>query len=620
MKRLNPIFEGRRAGIPIQEGLFFLACFFILLFQIRPALVLEEQPQVFFKGFRFLKENLQIPGGLVDWFSSLLQQFWFSDWAGALCLVLCFWTVASLTRRWMRTIFTDRPIRTIHLIPAAFLLVLHGSTVFRLSVCLALAVNLAALIAFIERAPKAQSFKAQAARMLAGLAAMVLLYWFTGGAFYFFAVLLGFYDILPGKRIISGIILLAASGILPAAACASVFLVPLRQAFVHNLPFENPFRIRFIGYGIPAFYIIVQGCGAFMKSPSAKKTAAAPKGRVRVWKPAVWALLLSGAVFTVSRATLDETVRSVSSLNRSVRKERWPDALESSRRCRSANPLITFQTNLALFETGRLLDKMFAYPQPYGPDGLLMNMEWCSAFPEEAGNLYWKLGLISEAQHWTHEAFEQKGATADILMRLGAIYMLKGNPGAAGRFLENLKNVPFQGDTARKLMHLNENPEDLAQNEMLMRAASCMPSRDDITLGEPSKRQFEILLGRNRKNRMAFEYLVAHFLLAGDLNMVRKGMMYFYGLAYPQIPVHVQEALLLQTALERKLDPGRLKTWLDPSVFKRFIAYQEVLRGHRGNTAAARRELQASFGDTYWYYLMYKKYASRRPEQQHDTR
>jgi hypothetical protein len=616
MKSFNPIFAGKRAGIFIQEGFFFLACFFILLFQIRPALSLEERPPVFFKGFGFLRENLAIPGGAVDWFASLLKQFWFSDWAASLCLVLCFWAVTSLTRKWMQMIFTDRPIHTIHLIPAAFLLVLHGSYAFRLSVTLALATNLAALILFIKRAPGAGTWKAQAVRVPAGLAAMVLLYWFTGGAFYYFAVLLGLYDIYTGKRTVAGVIILAASGILPAAACASVFLVPLMQAFVHNLPFENPFRVRFIGYGIPAFYLIVQGCGAFMKSPSTKKAAAAQKGPDRVWKPAVWALLLTGAAFLVLRISMDDAARSVLNINRSVRMERWVDALETSRRCRSTDPIVAFQTNLALFETGGLLDRMFAYPQKGGTAGLVLDHHGCLAWPEQASALCMRLGLLGESEHWAHEALELKGAAPGILKQLGILYLLKGEREASDRFARALAKVPFQSKAARDLLMCRGDVSRYDSTAGIAIIPSLLPSKDLVSLGEVTSLALAALVNHNPRNRMALEYFIGYNLLTGDLKMVRRSMFYVYALNYPRIPTHVQEALLLQDAIERKLDPAILKSWLDPFIFKRFTGYQQIIRAHLGDKAAAQRELQASFGDTFWYYLMFIRPAVEKSEHQ----
>ena len=103
----------------IQESLVLLACFFYLYLRVHPLLILESQPPIFLKGTDFLSEFLRIPGGLTDWLSALLMQFWFSNFLSALFLTLCIWMVALLTRKWMETLTENRSIHTFHLIPAS---------------------------------------------------------------------------------------------------------------------------------------------------------------------------------------------------------------------------------------------------------------------------------------------------------------------------------------------------------------------------------------------------------------------------------------------------------------------------------------------------------------------
>ncbi len=113
-------------SIWIQECLFLLVCFFYLLFQTRPVFFLESQTPVFFKGFDFLNQFLNIPGGLADWLSEFFMMLWFSNFIGALFLTICLWLVTLLTKRWIETLTEIRPIYTFHLIPAGLLLVLHN--------------------------------------------------------------------------------------------------------------------------------------------------------------------------------------------------------------------------------------------------------------------------------------------------------------------------------------------------------------------------------------------------------------------------------------------------------------------------------------------------------------
>jgi hypothetical protein len=240
-----------QAGVWIQECFVLLACFFYLFFQIHPILILEFQSPAFLKGVDFLSEFLKIPGGLTDWLSAFLMQLWFSDFFGALFLTLCFWMVGFLTKKWIESLTEIRPIYTFHLIPVGFLLALQNQYDFPLSITMALIINLFFLILFIRWTPRQWVF-----RVILGLAITILLYWTTGGAFLIFTVLCGIDDLLNRKQIANGLVLLIISSVLPLVASESVFIVTLKQAYLHNLIFEYPIKFWIIEYGFPSFFLL----------------------------------------------------------------------------------------------------------------------------------------------------------------------------------------------------------------------------------------------------------------------------------------------------------------------------------------------------------------------------
>jgi hypothetical protein len=593
----------------IQECLVFLACFLYLLFQIHPVLNLESQPPVFLIGAGFLSEFLNIPGGLTDWLSALIMQFWFSDFLSALFLTLCFWIVVLLTRKWIETLTGSRRIHTFHLIPAGLLLVLHSQYDFHLSNTLALIINLSFLILFIQWAPKRQAIRAAL-----GLAISVLLYWTTGGAFLMFVVLCGLEDLLFRKQIASGLLLLLISAVLPIAGAASIFLVPLRQSYLHNLTFEYPVKLWIAGYGLPAFYLLTLIIAFAAKYNGIRKPFRRITRLAYIWKWAMGTILLFGGTILLVQKAYDDTLRLTFQINRSVREACWSDVLNAVQRCSNVNPLLLCQTNLALFQTGMLLDKMFAYPQNEGTVGLLMNRKWRKVWSEQVSNVCWNLGLVNESLHWSHEALQQEGPTPRVLKQLAMVYMAKGDNEAANRFLLNLKDVPFHGKIAEDLIRLDENPSELALSSTFKCILSYMPEEDFITLGESSSRELELLLRRNPKNKMAFEYMMAYYLLAGDLKEIYANVSKFDMFDYPQLPRHIQEALIFGAAVNQKFEFNQVKDMIDPSIFKRFMEYRQIILNHRGNNSIARQYLQVSFSDTYWYYLMFVKPASRQSE------
>jgi len=599
----------------LQEGLFCLGCLIYLMIRIHPIHVLELHPPVFFIDLKFFEDFLSIPGGMTDWFSALCMKFWLSDLLTALFLTFCFWIVAFLTKKWIETLTDHRPIHTFHLIPAGILLVLHSQYDFTLSITLSLIINLLLLNIFIRWAPTHQAI-----RVVFGIVVSIFLYWVTGGAFLMFVVLCGLSDILFRKQIVNGLFLLILLPVLPYLLSTSIFLVSLEQAYLHNLVIEDVVNPWMNYYSLPVFFLLTLIVTILVKVSAIRESIKELSERTRlkkvsyIWRYAAGFLFVVGGTFLLAQKIYDRPIWLILEINRSIKENRWSDVLKLTSQSTSVNPLISFHTNTALFHTGVLLDRMFMYPQPYGTAGLIMNFEWCSAWPEEASNMYWKFGLVSESQHWAHEAFEQKGYTSDLLKRLGLVYMIKGDHEAAKRYFLKLKKIPFEEKTAEYLIRLNEKPSEIAQDSALNYIQLCMLRENFILSGNPSLLQLELLLRTNPQNKMVFEYLIAYHLLSGDLQALISRIPDFEVFAYSQIPIHVQEALLIHATMTEYFDQSQIENIIQPLIYKRFSECEQILRKHKGNIYSAKPELQTQFGNTYLYYLMYVKPTPPPPE------
>jgi len=392
--------------------------------------------------------------------------------------------VALLTRKWLEILLQKRALHTFHLIPAGLLLVLHVQYNFRLAITVALIINLAAVIVFMLWRPQRPSL-----RNVAALLAAVLLYWLSGGAFLIFTVLLGLDDLLFRKRYISGITLLLISAILPVLTMETLLPIARKQAFLHNLSVESLQQSAVAGYGLYAFFLIALLCLPVFKSGLTDRILARTAAGLKLTPLRQWiagTIVVLAGTGLLAQQSYNDLVRMVLQVNRAVRVSNWNGVLSAVQGSTVTNPMLSAQTNLALFQSGVLLDKMFAYPQHEGPGGLLMSRNWCLAWPEEVSNLCWKLGLVNGALHWGHEALETKGASADILTRLALVYMMKGMHAAAEHFLLNLKNIPFQFKTAEDILQLNNHPSEFRQTEMYKYMYACMPVQNVVSLGRPS--------------------------------------------------------------------------------------------------------------------------------------
>ncbi len=339
-----------------------------------------------------------------------------------------------------------------------------------------------------------------------------------------------------------------------------------------------------------------------------------------IWKLTAGTILIICGTILFAKESNNDIKRNVLEINRAVYENRWTDVLVSARHCSNLSPLVSCQTNLALFQSGILLDSLFAYAQPKGPFGLLMVQTWCLAWPEAASDVAWRLGLVNESLHWGHEALEHKGPTAVILNRLGMAYMMKGENDAANHFFLNSENVPFQSKIAENLIRLNENPAELMKDSTCNFIRSCMLTEDLISPDRISTAELELLLKRNPKNKMAFEYLIAYHLLNGNLKGIWDHIPDFVALNYSRIPRSVQEALIVITSMIPNFDLNKLKGWVKPATYNNFLEFRKIIFKHKDekSSAGAKQELQARFGDTYWYYLTFVKPAPRQSESKNE--
>jgi hypothetical protein len=603
----------------MQEFLFVAAGLWFLMSRVHPTLILESQTPVFLSDHNFYYSYLILPGGLTDWLAAFIMQFWFSNFWTSLFLILCFWCIAWMTRRWIETLVGHCGVHTIHLIPAGMLLILTAQYDFHFSIVLALMINLCFLNMFLHWAPDHKAFRAAV-----GITVSLFLFWFTGGAFFIFSLLCGLNEVFLRKKYLSGVSMLFVSCVLPYIAAVTIFLVIPKQAYLHNLIENNQIPLWYVGYALPLFYLIAVFLVTLSKVSIVQNMISKFieisrwKSLSPLWKNTIGILVFFGSIIVIVQETANKNARLVLEINQSIKNNHWQQVQQTAMQCTIVNPLISSQTNLALFQSGRLLEHAFVFPQFYGTGGIIMDYDWSLKFPDAASNVYWRLGLVNESLHWAHEALELKGPTPEILKQLGLVYMIKGDQEAAKKFFLNLGNVPNHQDEAKNLIRMNESPAEFAQDSMCRYIQSCIPNSNLMTIVKSPSEELELLLKRNPNNKMAFEYLITYYLMSGNiqgfLNHFADGRVF----NYPRVPRHMQEAFLVAASMGTKFDQNQLQAIVGPNTFQRFEAYQRILQNYQGNISSAKPELQKLFGDTYWFYLMYVRSEVLQLEKQYE--
>jgi hypothetical protein len=128
-----------------------------------------------------------------------------------------------------------------------------------------------------------------------------------------------------------------------------------------------------------------------------------------------------------------------------------------------------------------------------------------------------------------------------------------------------------------------------------------------VTGTEPVDEILAALLRRNPRNKMAFEYLMACYLLTGQVDKIVANMGRARDLGYPEIPTLYQEAILIHFGSQgRKIDLDVFN--ISTETFRRYEAFVRL-----GNAVdsqdrqAVFNRMIREFGTSYFFYYTFRK-------------
>lgn len=301
-------------------------------------------------------------------------------------------------------------------------------------------------------------------------------------------------------------------------------------------------------------------------------------------------------------ATFDFDRRSLLRVNAASERKDWAGVLAAAAPLKTLPTRARLQVNRALFHTGRLMSDLFAFPQRSGVDllaSLLDGPEPCLALCDTL----LELGQANLAEHYAQEAVETYGEHPAMLWRLASINLVKERPKAARVFLNVLRSVPFHRDeAARWLKSLEREPSGSALGTISELRA--VRTRSDVVEREfPTETILRQLLMANRQNRMAAEYLVAHYLLTHQTEQAVRALQQISRTDYRDAPPrHLAEAILVYNHTHAESPVFWHELDADVETKQRFARFRGEITRTKGHPPGAFSRLAREFQDTYWYY------------------
>ena len=260
--------------------------------------------------------------------------------------------------------------------------------------------------------------------------------------------------------------------------------------------------------------------------------------------------------------------------------------------------------NLALMYEGRLDQDIFKYPQHGGVSLLSENSEKEQNIIALA-ELHYHIGNIGAAQRYAYEGYIifQKG-NPRLLKRLVETNLIFGSYPVAEKYISLLEQTLFYKKWAQEQRKFLNNDRLIEADPIYGSKRKSLKNGTDIAVSIDFKKAFELLAVNNPKNPIPIYYLTMIHLLNKDLMaFIALYEKYYHTDVWPQLSIRQQEAIVAWNEADRHL-------WIEKGIsFKveqRFLAYKEQIQ-NQSPYVNLEKQIAASFGDTFWYYLLFKK-------------
>lgn len=198
--------------------------------------------------------------------------------------------------------------------------------------------------------------------------------------------------------------------------------------------------------------------------------------------------------------------------------QQWNRIIETANKEKPNNQIGVTVQNLALAMRGVLLDQMQNYNQN-GIAGLLPDVQSDATSPMPTAEAFYQLGMINVAQRTVFEAqeaildFQKSGR---CYKRLAQTNLINGNYEVARKYLMALQKTLFYSDWANETLSLLGDEVAIAKHPEYGRLRKWAYKDNFFFSDHVTPEMLESLYSGCTDNSMAYQYLIAYYMLTGD--------------------------------------------------------------------------------------------------------
>lgn len=528
---------------PLLSLLFGVA---IVIFWAVPfvgGLCFQEQYQMFLFDTGYFLERIVLPGGLADYISEFLVQFYYMPVLGGAIIALLLMGIQAAVWGLMKQYGArhDFPGYLLSFLPSIALWCAMGDQNVLLSFVVALFGAL--VIGWIHN-----RFHNRLVKVVFELVSTALVYWFLGPVVFLYAALMIGDTLKNAKQkgnVFSGIgysvciLVLTIAWIL---LTTQTLQYPLFRIFAGLNYYRYPGAISPLPFVVMVWAVVIPFLGMI---PCRQKSLQKLQ-QSKVVIVLSYVLVIVASWFGI-KASFDEMTYELIDYDFLVRTEQWDKIIEKAEKKPATTPLSVSCVNLALSQKGMLADRLFEFYQN-GGEGLFPTFTRDMISPVSTAEIFFRLGMVNDAERYMFEAQEaipNYRKSARLTRRIIECEIINGNYKVAAKLLRRLQKTLYYGNWANQTMALLGNEKAINRHPIYGKLRKYREKKQDFLF---SDREMDQMLGllflNDNHNKMAYEYLMCYELLQRDMEK----FMQYYPLGrfvgYDHIPRTFQEILI----------------------------------------------------------------------------
>ena len=561
-------------------------------------LCFQEQYQMFLFDTGYFLERIVLPGGLADYISEFLVQFYYMPVLGGAIIALLLMGIQTAVWGLMKQYGArhDFPGYLLSFLPSIALWCAMGDQNVLLSFVVALFGAL--VIGWIHN-----RFHNRLVKVVFELVSTALVYWFLGPVVFLYAALMigdTLKNALQKGNVLSGI-----------GYSVCILILTIAWILLSTQTLQYPVSRLFLGlnyYRYPGvtflLIYIVMALAAFipflgMVHPH---SSALQKWQKSKWVMAVAYVIVLFASVCGIRTSFDELTYEMIDYDFWIRTEQWNKIIEHAEKKPATSPLGVSSVNLALSQTGQLPDRLFEFYQN-GVEGLFPAFSRDMTSPVSTSEVFYRLGMVNDAERYMFEAQEaipNFRKSARLTRRIAECEIINGNYEVAAKLLRRLQKTIFYSNWANQTIALLGNEKAINRHPIYGKLRKYREKKQDFLFSDREMDQMLGLLFLNDKsNKMAYEYLMCYVLLQRDFNK----FMQYYPLGrfvgYDHIPRSFQE-ILIEQWMKTHNDPRTIPYSVDAQNVNNTLNFIQIyLRNPKDPQLS-----QQPYVSNAWYYMV----------------